>query len=103
MVLQINPAKQEPVVTWEKLPSDFILPDDPVENIQQPLLAAALTDALGTCDRRANSAIAQLETERRSGDRISCGTKTDTIKNPLSAPSRALVKPIATAGFATCK
>ncbi|MGB3265008.1 MAG: hypothetical protein WBA89_13770 [Microcoleus sp.] len=51
MVLQINPTKQEPVVTWEKLPEDFILPDDPVENIQQPPLAAALTDALGTCDR----------------------------------------------------
>lgn len=51
MVLQINPTKQEPVVTWEKLPADFILPDDPVENIQQPPLAAALTDALGTCDR----------------------------------------------------
>ncbi|WP_293128091.1 Uma2 family endonuclease [Microcoleus sp. bin38.metabat.b11b12b14.051] len=51
MVLQINPTKQEPIVTWEKLPSDFILPDDPVENIQQPPLAAALTDALGSNDR----------------------------------------------------
>jgi Uma2 family endonuclease len=35
------------VVTWEKLPADYVLPDDPVENIQQPILAAALTDALG--------------------------------------------------------
>ncbi|MCM1982898.1 Uma2 family endonuclease [Lyngbya confervoides] len=34
-------------VTWEALPADFVLPDDPVENIQQPSLAAALTDALG--------------------------------------------------------
>lgn len=34
-------------VTWEPLPEDYVLPDDPVENIQQPLLAAALTDALG--------------------------------------------------------
>jgi len=51
MVFQLIPTKKEPVVTWEKLPEDFILPDDPVENIQQPPLAAALTEALGTSDR----------------------------------------------------
>ncbi len=33
-------------ITWEKLPEDFILPDDPVDNINQPALAAALTDSL---------------------------------------------------------
>ncbi len=33
-------------IRWEKLPDDFILPDDPVDNITQPLLAAALTDSL---------------------------------------------------------
>lgn len=48
MVLQIQPTKPEPTVTWKALPPDFTLPDDPVENIQQPLLAAALTDALGS-------------------------------------------------------
>ncbi|OKH55447.1 hypothetical protein NIES2101_03395 [Calothrix sp. HK-06] len=37
---------QSPIITWEKLPDDFILPDDPVGNIQQPPLAAAVTDAL---------------------------------------------------------
>ncbi len=47
MVLQIPSIKKEPIVTWEALPLDFVLPDDPVENIQQPPLAAALTDALG--------------------------------------------------------
>ena len=41
------PVSSPPVVTWEPLPLDFVLPDDPVENIQQPSLAAALTDALG--------------------------------------------------------
>jgi Uma2 family endonuclease len=35
-----------PQITWEKLPTDYILPDDPVENILQPLLASALTEAL---------------------------------------------------------
>lgn len=33
-------------VTWEKLPDDFILDDEPVDNINQPLLAAALTESL---------------------------------------------------------
>jgi Uma2 family endonuclease len=33
-------------ITWEKLPDDFKLPDDPVENIDQPLLAAALRESL---------------------------------------------------------
>jgi Uma2 family endonuclease len=47
MVLQVSRPASGPLVTWERLPDDFILPDDPVENIQQPLLAAALTDALG--------------------------------------------------------
>ncbi|MBW4615956.1 MAG: Uma2 family endonuclease [Desmonostoc vinosum HA7617-LM4] len=45
------PQRQNPIVTWEKLPDDFILPDDPVENLQQPSLAAALTDALGAANR----------------------------------------------------
>ena len=33
-------------VTWEKLPDDFVLPDEPVDNINQPALAAALTESL---------------------------------------------------------
>lgn len=33
-------------ITWEKLPDDFRLPNDPVDNIDQPALAAALTDSL---------------------------------------------------------
>ena len=54
MVLRIpqNPsAPLIPTVTWEALPADFKLPNEPVENIQQPLLAAALTDALGAHQR----------------------------------------------------
>ncbi|MGB7250930.1 MAG: hypothetical protein WBC73_18485 [Phormidesmis sp.] len=35
-----------PVITWPILPDDFVLPDAPVENEAQPLLAAALTQAL---------------------------------------------------------
>jgi Putative restriction endonuclease len=33
-------------VTWEKLPDDFVLDDEPVDNINQPSLAAALTESL---------------------------------------------------------
>ncbi|MCB8785946.1 Uma2 family endonuclease [Planktothrix agardhii] len=47
MVLEAPDIKAKPIITWEPLPEDFVLPDDPVENTQQPYLAAALTDALG--------------------------------------------------------
>jgi hypothetical protein len=30
-------------ITWEKLPDDFVLDDEPVDNINQPSLAAALS------------------------------------------------------------
>lgn len=33
-------------ITWPLLPDDFVLPDDPVENTDQPLLAAALRQPL---------------------------------------------------------
>lgn len=46
-----TPKLESPLVTWEKLPDDFILPDDPVENIQQPTLAAAVSDALIEANR----------------------------------------------------
>ena len=51
MVLQVHLTPAKPTVIWEPLPADFVLPDDPVENIQQPLLAAALTDAMGAAGR----------------------------------------------------
>ncbi|MCG6133576.1 MAG: Uma2 family endonuclease [Nostoc sp. LLA-1] len=33
-------------ITWKKLPDDYKLPNDPVDNINQPALAAALTESL---------------------------------------------------------
>ncbi len=36
----------KPIVTWEPLPKDFQLEDDPVENDGQPLLAGALRESL---------------------------------------------------------
>jgi hypothetical protein len=41
-----QPRIMLPVITWEKLPVDFILPDDPVDNIHQPAIAAGLTELL---------------------------------------------------------
>lgn len=38
-------------VTWDKLPDDFILEDEPVDNIAQPLIAAALTESLEVANR----------------------------------------------------
>lgn len=45
---RINSRTGAPLnIVWEKLPHDFVLPDDPVDNISQPPLASALTESLG--------------------------------------------------------
>ncbi|QHU98860.1 Uma2 family endonuclease [Synechocystis sp. CACIAM 05] len=44
--IQTLPSEKKLKIRWEKLPDDFILPDDPVESNLQPLLAAALREAL---------------------------------------------------------
>lgn len=44
-------------VRWEKLPDDFVLDNDPVDNINQPLIAAALTESLELADRLPASAL----------------------------------------------
>ena len=77
MVLQISSSSKTPTVTWEALPADFVLPDDPVENIQQPPLAAALTDALGAAGRIGGK-VAGVGCLSRSADvkeRDVCNTK----------------------------
>jgi Uma2 family endonuclease len=33
-----------PTVTWDPLPDGYVLPDEPVDNLTQPLLAAALRE-----------------------------------------------------------
>jgi Uma2 family endonuclease len=50
-------AIAKPEIIWEKLPADFILPDDPVESIAQPLLAAALNDSLEIAQHLASETI----------------------------------------------
>ncbi|MDX2212415.1 MAG: Uma2 family endonuclease [Oculatellaceae cyanobacterium bins.114] len=44
-------------VVWEKLPDDFVLPDDPVDNINQPALAAALTESLQLAEKLPETAL----------------------------------------------
>ena len=39
----ISPVAQLQV-TWEKLPDDYVLPSEPVDNINQPPLAAGLSE-----------------------------------------------------------
>ncbi|HLO88186.1 MAG TPA: Uma2 family endonuclease [Nostocaceae cyanobacterium] len=48
MATQISEIKSstEPVITWEALPDDFQLEDEPVDNTGQPLLAGALRESL---------------------------------------------------------
>ncbi|MBD2069487.1 Uma2 family endonuclease [Leptolyngbya sp. FACHB-671] len=44
-------------VTWEKLPDDYVLDDEPVDNINQPSLAAALTESLELAGKLPGSAL----------------------------------------------
>lgn len=44
-------------ITWEKLPDDYVLEDDPVDNINQPALAAALTESLSLAGRLPETAL----------------------------------------------
>ena len=48
MVAQISESKttNQLVITWEALPKDFKLEDEPVENTGQPILAGALRESL---------------------------------------------------------
>ncbi len=48
MVAQVGEASLSTglVITWEALPDDFQLEDDPVDNTGQPLLAGALSESL---------------------------------------------------------
>lgn len=44
-------------VKWEKLPADYVLADDPVDNIAQPMLAAALTESLAGAGRLSETTV----------------------------------------------
>ena len=46
-----TPSPSPLKVTWELLPDDYPIPDDPVDNRTQPALAAALTNSLSQADR----------------------------------------------------
>ncbi|NET60051.1 MAG: Uma2 family endonuclease [Symploca sp. SIO2E6] len=48
---------EKPRITWEKLPDDFHLPDDPVDNISQLYLAEGLTNSLETANLLAANAL----------------------------------------------
>ena len=39
------------LISWDPLPPDYQLPDDPVDNFDQPILAAALREALKIAER----------------------------------------------------
>ncbi|MDJ0619161.1 MAG: Uma2 family endonuclease [Calothrix sp. MO_192.B10] len=45
-------------VTWELLPEDFVLDDEPVDNVNQPPLAAALTESLELAGKLPSTALA---------------------------------------------
>lgn len=45
-VTPVKPPRTKSHIRWEPLPTDYPLPDDPVENTAQPLLAGALRESL---------------------------------------------------------
>ena len=49
---------QDYQITWEKLPDDYVLPDEPVDNINHPPLAAALTESLEISGKLPENALA---------------------------------------------
>lgn len=46
MTTTVSTPAQKLAITWPLLPEDFILPDDPVENTDRPLMAASLRQPL---------------------------------------------------------
>ena len=56
-----TPAVRLPIhattIGWERLPADFPLPDDPVENTDHPILAAALREPLELAGRLSPNAL----------------------------------------------
>ncbi|WP_414621063.1 Uma2 family endonuclease [Calothrix sp. CCY 0018] len=54
MVATVHPYN----ITWELLPEDFILDDEPVDNVNQPPIAAALTESLELAGRLPSTALA---------------------------------------------
>jgi hypothetical protein len=70
------PTAVSSTISWEKLPDDFLLPDDPVDNINQPSLTAALTESLVNADKLTPESITttnygicvQVEQQLISGD-----------------------------------
>lgn len=44
-------------IRWEKLPEDYNLPNDPVDNINQPSLATALTESLIIAEKVSDKAL----------------------------------------------
>lgn len=56
-MLATTPTTPAYEVVWEKLPDDFVLPNDPVDNINQPALAAALTESLRLAHRLPEQAL----------------------------------------------
>jgi Uma2 family endonuclease len=87
MVAELTrPAALVPLrVTWEALPDDYPIPDDPVDNRTQPLLAAALTNSLSQADRLPEQSITITNYPV-------CATVNDQMV--LKAPDWAYIHPI---------
>ncbi len=81
MVVTVRPYN----ITWELLPEDFILDDEPVDNVNQPPIAAVLTESLELAGRLPSTALVTTNYGI-------CATVNDKIV--VKAPDWAYIKQI---------
>lgn len=91
LVATKNPPAQL-IVTWPLLPDDFQLPDDPVEDETQPLIAAALRQPLTAFPELMQDALIVSNFALCAG--ISFPSSSDEPRTICKAPDWMYVKPV---------
>ncbi len=81
------------IVTWPLLPDDFQLPDDPVEDESQPLLAAALRQPLTALPELVEDALIVSNFALCAGISFPSSTS-DEQRTICKAPDWMYVKPV---------
>ncbi len=83
----------ELIITWPILPADFQLPDDPVEDESQPLLAAALRQALAAIPKLMQDALVVSNLALCAGISFPL-TEDEEPRTICKAPDWFYVKPV---------
>ncbi|MEA5619796.1 Uma2 family endonuclease [Cronbergia sp. UHCC 0137] len=81
------------IITWPLLPADFELPDDPVEDENQPLLAAALRQAISSIPQLMEDALVVSNFALCAGINFPLSTNKEQ-RTICKAPDWMYVKPV---------